>query len=377
MPIEIKRFLESNGIFHDKTISHDPWQNGVAERMNWTLGDLTRSMLHFKSLDKKFWAEAISVGCYIRNRASCRSLSSNPTPFEVLIGRKSNVSNLWVFRCKCYYTLPKNSLGKLDDRVREPIFIGCVPKGYKLCDTQEDKPIVSRDVKFLENSSSKSCKQNSPDKRSTKSDENHIIDEFERKSFGQEDEIRTKDVWEDAEDTTVCTTTEDRIENRIIDDGGSAERYNVSSIRRSSRPSKVPGEWWKAPKALTSSVYSDPMTYREAILCSKSEQLEITMQQAYSSLMENKTWKLVPRLKDHNVVSCKWVYLTKEEVSEDGKLHERFKERLVARGFSQIEGIDYFETYAPVVKLPSVRTILAIVAIQDMELHQMDVVTAF
>ena len=97
----------------------------------------------------------------------------------------------------------------------------------------------------------------------------------------------------------------------------------------------------------------------------------------HDSLMENKCWKLVPRPRDANVVSCRWVYKTKEEQTKEGTLGSRRKSRLVARGFSQIEGVDYSETYAPVAKLTSIRVLLDIVAELDLELHQMDAITAF
>lgn len=101
------------------------------------------------------------------------------------------------------------------------------------------------------------------------------------------------------------------------------------------------------------------------------------MKSEYDSLIENNTWELVSPPTDHNVVSCKWVFVTKEDIKPDGTVSPRFKARLVARRFSQIEMVDFFEIYAPVVKFTSVRVILALVAVRDMELHQMDVVTAF
>jgi len=97
----------------------------------------------------------------------------------------------------------------------------------------------------------------------------------------------------------------------------------------------------------------------------------------HDSLMENKCWELVPRPRDANVVSCRWLYKTKEEQTKEGTLGSRRKSRLVARGFSQVEGVDYSETYAPVAKLTSIRVLLDIVAELDLELHQMDAITAF
>jgi hypothetical protein len=75
-----------------------------------------------------------------------------------------------------------------------------------------------------------------------------------------------------------------------------------------------------------------------------------------------------------NIVSCKWVFKAKHDAN--GNI-TRFKARLVARGFSQVYGIDYFETYAPVAKLTTYRTIFALAALEQWEIHEMDVITGY
>jgi hypothetical protein len=93
------------------------------------------------------------------------------------------------------------------------------------------------------------------------------------------------------------------------------------------------------------------------------------------SLSSAGVFELVPRARANGrVVSSKWVFRIKETV--DRKI-ERFKARLCTRGISQVHGIDYDETFAPVAKFQSIRIILAITASQDLELDQMDVKTAF
>jgi len=82
----------------------------------------------------------------------------------------------------------------------------------------------------------------------------------------------------------------------------------------------------------------------------------------------------VPTPKGVNIVSCKWVF--KIKYLPDGRI-DRYKARLVARGFSQQHGVDYDETFAPVVRMETLRVLLAIAAAEDLEIHQMDVITAY
>ena len=90
--------------------------------------------------------------------------------------------------------------------------------------------------------------------------------------------------------------------------------------------------------------------------------------------MEHKTWDLVKAPEGRNIIDSKWVF--KVKTNADGTI-ERHKARLVARGFTQTAGVDFEETFSPVVKYTSIRTLCAIVNQLDLELHQMDVSTAF
>ena len=76
----------------------------------------------------------------------------------------------------------------------------------------------------------------------------------------------------------------------------------------------------------------------------------------------------------HAQVGCKWVYKTK--FTAEGQI-EKYQARLVAKGFNQLEGIDYNETFAPVAKMNTIRTILSIASSYKWEIHQMDVKSAF
>jgi hypothetical protein len=90
--------------------------------------------------------------------------------------------------------------------------------------------------------------------------------------------------------------------------------------------------------------------------------------------MQNDVWDVVPRPKKKFVVSSKWIYKTKH--AGDGSI-EKYKARFVAQGFYHKEGVDYEETFAPIARYTSIRTILSLVAMMKWKVHQMHVKTAF
>ncbi|XP_020150741.1 uncharacterized mitochondrial protein AtMg00820-like [Aegilops tauschii subsp. strangulata] len=98
------------------------------------------------------------------------------------------------------------------------------------------------------------------------------------------------------------------------------------------------------------------------------------MQDEYDALVANKTWHLVPPSSNKNVIDCKWVYRIKKHA--DGTV-DRYKSRLVAKGFKQRYGIDYEDTFSPVVKAATIRIVLAISVSRGWSLRQLDVKNAF
>ncbi|KAK0577509.1 hypothetical protein LWI29_034213 [Acer saccharum] len=100
----------------------------------------------------------------------------------------------------------------------------------------------------------------------------------------------------------------------------------------------------------------------------------LAMQEELNQFERNEVWTLVPRPKTTNVIGTKWIFRNKSD--EDGNI-VRNKARLVAQGYSQIEGIDFEETFAPVARLESIRLLLSISCVHKFKLHQMDVKSAF
>jgi hypothetical protein len=116
---------------------------------------------------------------------------------------------------------------------------------------------------------------------------------------------------------------------------------------------------------------SEPSCHGEAT----SEQVwQDAMTEEYQSILKNDVWDIVLRLEGKSMVTSKWIYKIKH--ATNGSV-EKYKARFVARGFSQVEGVDYDETFAPVSRYTSIRTIIALVASMGWKLHQMDVKTTF
>ncbi|GKV49236.1 hypothetical protein SLEP1_g55999 [Rubroshorea leprosula] len=115
----------------------------------------------------------------------------------------------------------------------------------------------------------------------------------------------------------------------------------------------------------------EPSSSTQAIHC---PEWRTAMQTELQALEDTQTWSLVPLPPDKKPIGCKWVYKIKRK--SDGSI-ERFKAQLVAKGYTQVEGIDYHDTFAPVIRIVIVHVLLAIVAVKQWPLHQMDVQNAF
>ena len=118
----------------------------------------------------------------------------------------------------------------------------------------------------------------------------------------------------------------------------------------------------------------DSKTYKEALASRDSAFWKEAINDEMDSLMSNGTWVLCDLPPGCKPIGCKWIF--KRKRNTDGSLLT-FKARLVAKGFKQKEGIDYFETYAPVARITSIRVLFALASIYDLYIHQMDVKTAF
>ena len=115
----------------------------------------------------------------------------------------------------------------------------------------------------------------------------------------------------------------------------------------------------------------EPISFNEA---NEHHEWRNAMEEKYESIMKNNTWELTEFPKHKKAIGCKWIY--KPKFKSDGSI-DKYNARLVAKGYSQIRGIDYAKTFAPIVKLNTIILLIALATNYHWKLHQLDVKYAF
>ena len=311
---EFNEYCASNGIQRQMSTPYTPQQNGVSERSNRTIMEMARSMLAHAQMPKLFWGEAVLTACYIRNRCTSSSTKSNKTPYELWYNKKPNTSHLRVFGCVGYAHKPNSKRSKLDYKADKCTLLGYEEnrKCYRLLDPLTKRIIFSRDVIF---------------------DENHF--------YGLEanNDMRSMD------SSPLCiieipnTEEESKLEHGSIDLRPARRQAQTPTITivTTNHPPRRSGRQRRPPERLSlyafdKNAVSEPSNYSEAVDSTNSTEWISAMDAEYAALLENQTWELIERPHGRNIISCKWVYKIKRKA--DGSI-EKFKARLVARGFSQ------------------------------------------
>jgi hypothetical protein len=148
-------------------------------------------------------------------------------------------------------------------------------------------------------------------------------------------------------------------------------RENVGEPKSHIKESRPPVKLGAYLALVMSIKDTEPQTFAQVV---DHQVWREAMVEEYDSIMHNDVWDVVLRPMVKSVVTTRWLYKTK--IAADGSV-DKHKAHFVARGFSQIEGLDYDKTFAPVARYTSIRTIIAIAAEMGWRIHQMDVKTAF
>lgn len=389
---EFNEFCKKAGIQIRFTVPYNPEMNAVAERLNRTLQDKARTMLLSSDLEEKFWSEAIHTANYLKNRSPTSAVGEqfkDKTPADIWFNGKQDISHLRVFGSACYNFIPENKRKKLEARSSKCIMLGYASSigSYRLWDMERNELVIGRHVKFnegdilrraqvieiLDSGADVNKSQNENIKLDADSNDNDS--EASNEDFKNDHSAELDGTGDDH----INGTNSDGIGNNNIH---SVERNGTGNVelRRSERRRKRPdfyGEWdFGTHYALSAEqfVENDPRTMNEAMKREDWPQWKDAVDSEYNALIKNNTWSICELPKNRHAVSCKWVFKLKRNAQ--GEI-DKYKARLVARGFSQREGFDYMETYSPVAKLTTLRILLSVANHMNMFVHQMDVKSAF
>ncbi|GJR21337.1 retrovirus-related pol polyprotein from transposon TNT 1-94 [Tanacetum coccineum] len=328
--VQFGEFCNANGITHNFSAPRTPQSNGVVERKNRTLQEMSRTMLNEQSLPQKFWCNAVDTSTYILNRILIRAILGK-TPYELLRGRKPTLDYFRVFGSKCFILNTKDYLTKFDPKSYEGIFLGYSQnsKAYIILNKHTRKVKESLNVTFDETPP--------PSKTSPLVDDD--LDEEEAIKVTKKKNLENDIVDETLEIDEIVNIKESRnhpLENVI---GNLNQRTLRSQAQNQSNFF-----------CFISTI--EPKNVNEALT---DDSWIVAMQEELNQFIANDVWELVPQPRNMTIIGTK----------------------LVAQGYNQQEGIDYDETYAPVARLESIRILLAYACALDFKLFQMDVKSAF
>uniref|UniRef100_A0A2N9F0V1 Integrase catalytic domain-containing protein n=1 Tax=Fagus sylvatica TaxID=28930 RepID=A0A2N9F0V1_FAGSY len=357
--------LDSNGTFSHYSCPYTSQQNGRAERKLRHILDVVRTLFISASVPKRFCGEAALTAVYTINRIPSPT-AHKKSPFELLYGKLPDYSSLRVFGCVCFVSLPSHERNKLEPRSRLCWFLGygIFQKGFRCYDPISRRLRISRHVEFWEHQTF-SSRQYFP-----------FISSFMTPIFTDP----SIDLYPDPMKDSASSLSSSDVPSLVLspaagspdsDPAPSAPLESPTDIRRSTRVRAPPSHLSDYHYYFVLATFHEPHTYREA---STNPFWQQAMADELDALHKTHTWDMTTLPPGKSAVGCKWVYKIKTRA--DGSV-ERYKARLVARGFTQEYGIDYEETFAPVTRLTSVRSLLAVAAVRHWPLFQMDVKNAF
>ncbi|GJX03543.1 ribonuclease H-like domain-containing protein [Tanacetum coccineum] len=419
----LHKLFAENGIQFRFSCPKTSQQNGKSERMVRTINNLIRTLLFQANLPPTFWVEALNMATHLLNILPSTAIT-NEIPYTRLFGKQPDYSLLRTFGCLCYPHLYPNH--KLEPRATPSILLGHASnhRGYRCLDLHTNKIIISRHVTFDETVFPYGSTQPSSVPTYTFLDDSPDIPTQPIRSIPVLDPDTIHATHTPPPNTTPTNTniapsaqpespphatpshnsptqqsttahdTPPHIQHtHVAQQTPEIDHEQPPTAQNEIPPLIIPNPPENPnPDSVhpmvtrfrvgtnrpterlnlhVSSVSPLPKSYRDAF---SDPNWQNAMRDEYSALIKNKTWVLVPRPTDTNIVRCMWLFRHKHLA--DGTL-SRYKARLVANGSTQLEGVDVDETFSPVVKPGTIRTVLSLAASRHWPIHQLDVKNAF
>ncbi|KAJ9542054.1 hypothetical protein OSB04_028560 [Centaurea solstitialis] len=433
---DLNSFCEEKCIERQYSAPRTPQQNGVAERRNRTLIEAARTMLADSKLPITFWAEAVNTACYVENRVLIVK-SKGKTPYELFEKKKPYIGFLKPFRCPCTILDTKTHLGKFDSKSDDGFLVEYSSQSKALRVFNNSARIIEEsdnvrcnentpnipgsgpnwlfDIVSLTNSlnmssamitglSTEKIQETSPPFVMFPmpiADPNGFCTPDEVESDQQKE---AKDVEKNDDQQTEETSLSDNIEVIPSSDGEPQwdqepevndsnlgvdlpeEPLHLTRTQKNHPPSLVIGDIQspmitrKQSRALT-----DPHSGMISVFLSQTEPKKAhdaikdpswieAMQEELLQFVLQHVWDLVDLPRGHRVIGTKWIFRNK---TDERGIVIKNKARLVAQGYTQEEGIDYDDVFAPVARIEAIRLFLAFASYKGFKVYKMDVKSAF
>ncbi|XP_057991841.1 retrovirus-related Pol polyprotein from transposon RE1 isoform X1 [Hevea brasiliensis] len=378
-----------NDILHQSSCVDTPSQNGVTERKNWHLLEVTRALLFQMKVPKHFWADAVSTACFLINRM-LSSVLNGDIPYTALFFTKSLFPiEPRIFCCTCFVRDVRPQVTKLDPKSLKCVFLGysLLQKWYSCFSPTLNHYLVSADVTFFESTP-------------------FFPQSFVYESQGEEDDLLIYTVQPMSSPLPQPVSSVSRptrppivhVYSRRLEISDSDPPPATSlgdpvphtdhdsnldlpiALRKDKRSCTYPIASFVSSNQLSScsqcfviSLDSVPIPNTVGEALSHLGWCD-AMKEEMEALDGNGTWELLPLPTGKKAIGCKWVFTVK--VNPDDFVTRR-KARLVAKGYAQTYGVDYSDTFSSVAKLTSIRLFISLAATYDRLLHQLDIKNAF
>ncbi|GJS95429.1 putative ribonuclease H-like domain-containing protein [Tanacetum coccineum] len=380
---DMNQFCRIKGIKREFSVSKTLQQNKVAERKNKTLIEVARTMLTDSLLPTTFWAEAVSTACYVQNRVLVTK-PHNKTPYELLHGTPPSISFMRHFGCPMTIPNTLDLLGKFDEKADEGFFVGYSinSKTFRVFNTRTRKVEENLHINFLENKPN--VARSEPDwlfdidlLTNSMNYKPVSVGNQTNKNAGIKDNVNAVPTQQYIPLPLLYDSPQSS-KDAVIDDAG--KKTNEKPVNEGERngQEKEGGASNKENDQNVDSTVSPSVS---------------TAGQNFTNADDLPTDPLIPDLEDIGIFSGAY---NDEDVGAEANLNNlettmnvyrnkkdergivvRNKVRLVAQGYTQEEGINYDEVFAPVARIEAIRLFLAYASFMGLIVYQMDMKSAF
>ena len=398
--------LKKCGIRHYISCPHTPEQNGLAERKHRHVTELGLSMLFQSHLPSTMWVDAFLTANFLINLLPSSVNDKQMSPYEKQHMRAPDYTSLRVFGSACFPYLKPYSQNKFDPKSLVCVFLGYSEqyKGYRCLYPPTGRVYLSRHVIFDESRFPffDRYKELTPTDTSpllqawrlsnagpsvtstTTQPSSNVEEETAQRQSGTRNTTATApenvEHIQDSDQTAVHDNVHDGNSSDSAPEEGEhviehavdptpTEQNSHSMVTR-----RKDGIFKPNPRYImltTKDVPVEPRTIAEAL---SHEGWNGAMVEEIHTCDETETWTLVPRPEGAHILGCRWIFRVK--LNADGTVR-CLRARLVAKGNEQEEGIDFLETYSPVVRTATVRMVLHLAVTEKWDIKQLDVKNAF